>query len=68
MVICGIYMFEFSVGKDMKKNCKSSEIHALNEGRDGREGRGTFMFSTKCQGIEISDPTLNIIFGVVVAT
>ena len=45
MVLCGSYMFEFSVSKDMK-----SMIHWMGAG--SREGRGTFMSKTNCQGIE----------------
>jgi hypothetical protein len=45
MVICANYMFEFSVSKDMKKKW-------YNEGGGSREGSGTFMSNTNCQGIE----------------
>ena len=45
MVICGIYMFEFSVRKDMK-----SMLH--KKGRGSREGSNTSMSNTNCQGIE----------------
>jgi hypothetical protein len=45
MVICGSYMFEFSVSKDIK-----SMLHV--KGGSSREGSGTFMFNTNCQGIE----------------
>ena len=41
MVICGFYMFKFSVSKDMKK---------MKGGGSG-EGSGTFMSNTHCQGI-----------------
>jgi hypothetical protein len=44
MVICGSYMFEFSISKDMKKKC--------NKGGGSMEGRDTFMSNTNCQGIE----------------
>jgi hypothetical protein len=47
MVICGSYMFEFSVSKDMKERKKR-----YNKGGDNRKGSGTFMSSTNCQGIE----------------
>jgi hypothetical protein len=69
MVICGSYMFEFSVSKDMK-----FMIH--RKGGDNREGRGLFMSNTNCQGIENNcwvrhgannikyNQTLNIIFSV----
>ena len=45
MVICGSYMFEFSVSEDMK-----SISHM--KGGGNREGSGTFMSNTNCQGIE----------------
>ena len=45
MVICGSYMFEFSVSKDMKK--------WYNKGGGSREGSGTFMSNTNYQGTEI---------------
>ena len=45
MVICGSYMFEFSVSKDMK-----SMLH--QKGGGNREGSGTFISNTSCQGIE----------------
>ena len=96
MVICGSYIFKFSVSKDRNKisstsayerstsrkvsyhtqNRKSGEIHASQEGRWHREGSGTFMSNTNCQGIKklmLSkvggnniqyNPTLNIIFSV----
>jgi hypothetical protein len=44
MVICGSYMFECSVGKDMK--------NIYIKGGDGREGRNTFMSNTNYQEIE----------------
>ena len=44
MVICGSYMFEFNVNKDMKK--------IYYKGGDNREGSGTFMSNTNYQGIE----------------
>ena len=44
MVICGSYMFEFSVRKDMKKG--------YNKGGGSREGSGTFMSNTNYQRIE----------------
>ena len=40
MVIRGSYMFEFSVGKDMKKYIK--------KGGGSREGSGTFMSNIDC--------------------
>ena len=45
MVICGSYMFEFSVSKDVIKK-------GYNKGGDSREGSDTFMFSNNCQRIE----------------
>ena len=45
MVICGTYMFELSVGKDMKKK-------DTIKGGNNREGSGTFMSNTNRQGIE----------------
>jgi hypothetical protein len=44
MVICGSYMHEFSVSKDMKI--------LYNKGGGSREGSGTFMSKTNCQRIE----------------
>ena len=45
MIICGSYIFEFSVGKDMKKR-------GYKMGGGNREGSSTFMSNTKCQVIE----------------
>ena len=45
MVICGSYMFEFSVSKDMIKNI-------YIKGGGNREGGSTFMSSIECQKIE----------------
>jgi hypothetical protein len=45
MVICGSYMFEFSASKDMKSMLQ-------RKGGSSREGSGSFMFNTNCQGIE----------------
>ena len=45
MVIHGNYMFEFGVSKDIKKRKK-------NKRSGSREGSGTFMSNTDCQGIE----------------
>ena len=45
MVICGSYMFEYNVSKDMK-----SIFHRKRGGR--REGSDTFISNTNCQGIE----------------
>jgi hypothetical protein len=45
MVICGSYMFEFSVSKDMKKKDLIREVGS-------KEGSGTFMSNTNCQRIE----------------
>ena len=45
MLICGSYMFEFSVSKDMV-----SMFHM--KGGGNREGSGTFTSNTNCQGIE----------------
>ena len=44
MVICGSYMFEFSVSIPMKS--------MLYRKGGGREGNGTFMCSTNYQGME----------------
>jgi hypothetical protein len=44
MVICGRYMFEFSVSKDMKKG--------YNKGGGNREGSSTFMSNNNYQRIE----------------
>jgi len=41
MVICGSYMFEFSVSKDMKRK-------GNNKGGGSREGSSTFMSNTNC--------------------
>ena len=41
MVICGSYMFKFSVSKDMFE-------FNVRKGGDGREGSGTFMSCTNC--------------------
>ena len=72
MVVCGCYMFEFSVSKDMKK--------WLIKGGGIREGSGTFVSNANCQGMNISVEqgrvattlniinTLNILFSVVIAT
>ena len=45
MVICGIYMFEFSVNKDMK-----SMLH--KKGGGSREDSGTFMSNFNCPEIK----------------
>jgi hypothetical protein len=42
MVICGSYMFEFSVSKDMRKEDIIREV----------AGRGTFMSNKNCQKTE----------------
>jgi hypothetical protein len=47
MVICGSYMFETSVEKDM------TQKKGYTEGGGSREGSGTFMSNTNCQRIEI---------------
>ena len=44
MVVCGSYMFEISVNKNMKK--------WLIKGGGSREGSGTFVSNTNFQGIE----------------
>jgi hypothetical protein len=44
MVICGSYMFEVNVSKDVKKT--------QYKGGGSREGSDTFMPNTNCQGIE----------------
>jgi hypothetical protein len=44
MVICGSYMFELSVSKDMKKG--------YNKGGGNRGNSGTFMSNTICQRIK----------------
>ena len=46
MVICGIYIFEFSVINDVKKG--------FNKGGGSMEGSGTFMSNTNYQRIEHS--------------
>ena len=43
MIICGNFMFEFNVSKDMQKN--------YMEGSN-KDGSITFMSNTNCQGIE----------------
>ena len=45
MIICGSYMFEFSVSKDIK-----SMLH-MKRGSD-RKNNGTFISNTNCQGIK----------------
>ena len=45
MLICGSYMFDFSVSKDMKSML-------LRKGGDNREGSNTFMSNTNCQRLE----------------
>ena len=45
MVICRSSIFEFSVGKDMKKQ-------VLMKGGGSGEGSGTFMSNPDCQGTE----------------
>jgi len=49
MVICGSYMFEFSVSMDMEK-----KNHTLQERRwqCSGEGSDTFMSFNNCQGIK----------------
>ena len=44
MIICGSYMFEFSVNKDMEK--------MYNKGSASRESSRTFMSNTNCQRIK----------------
>ena len=44
MVICGSYIFEFSISKDMKKK--------YNKEGDNREGSGIYISNTNYQGIE----------------
>ena len=44
MIICGSYMFESSISKDM-------ETKGYNKGGGSREGSGTFMSNTNCQRI-----------------
>jgi hypothetical protein len=44
MVICGSYIFESSVSKDIKKG--------YNKEGGSKEGNDTFMSNTNCQGIE----------------
>jgi hypothetical protein len=41
MIICGSYMFEFSVRKDMKNK-------GYNKGGGSREGSSTFISNTNC--------------------
>ena len=43
MVICGTYMFEFSVSKDVKEK--------YNKEGGSRESSGTIMFNINCQRI-----------------
>jgi len=51
MVICGSYMFEFSISKDVKKNNNDKRrIHM--KGGGSREDGNTFISNTNCQGIE----------------
>ena len=45
IVTCGSYMLEFSVSRDMK-----SMVH--KKGGGSREGSGTFMPYTNCQGFQ----------------
>jgi len=45
-------MLEFSVRKDMKKIASSVKSMLYRKGGGSREGSGTFMFNTNCQGIE----------------
>ena len=45
MELCGSYMFEYSVSKDMK-----FMLH--RKGGSNRKGRNTFMSNTNCQGSE----------------
>jgi hypothetical protein len=45
MVICGSYMFKFSVSKDMKKK-------GYNKEGGSRESSRTFMSTIDCQGIK----------------
>ena len=44
MVMCGSYMFAFSVSKDI--------IKGFIKGGGSREGSGTSMSNIDCQGIE----------------
>ena len=46
MVICGSYMFEFGIDKDMK-----SMLH-MRRGGNRKNSGGTFMSNTNCQGIK----------------
>jgi hypothetical protein len=43
--MCGSYMFEVSVSKDMKQK-------GYNKGGGNKEGGGTFMSNTNCQRSE----------------
>jgi len=45
MVICGRYMFEFTITKDMKSMLP-------RKGGASRESSDTFISNTNCQGIE----------------
>jgi hypothetical protein len=45
MLICGSYMFESSVDKDMKTK-------GYNKGGGSREGSNTFMSNTNWPGVE----------------
>jgi hypothetical protein len=45
MVVCGSYMFEFSVSNDMENT------YINNKGGGSREGSSTSMSNTNCQRI-----------------
>ena len=45
MIICGSYILEFSVSKDVKRI-------GYNKGGGSREGSGIFMSNTNYQGIK----------------
>ena len=63
-MICGGYVFEFSVSKDMKKK-------RYNKGGGNAEGSNTLMSNINCNELKISvehgrvATTLDIIFSVV---
>ena len=49
MVICGSYMFEYSVSKDTEAG-KNEQVH--RKGGGNMEGSGTLMSNIDCLGIE----------------
>ena len=75
MIVCGSYMFEFSVSKCL---CVYIYIYKNKKENGSREGSGTFMSNTNCQRIKNQrwagyggnntryDKTLHILLSVVV--